>query len=50
MAFKMKNASMAKLAKEVSKRKQDRIINRMGKLQDKAEEADDSIKEFFLIA
>ena len=39
MAFKMKNASMAKLAKEVSKRKQDRIINRMGKLQDKAEEA-----------
>jgi len=39
MAFKMKNASMAKLAKDVSERKQNRIINRMNKLQDKAEKA-----------
>lgn len=39
MAFKMKNASMAKLAKEVSERKQNRIIKRMNKLQDKAEDA-----------
>ena len=39
MAFKMKNTSMAKLAKEVSERKQNRIINRMNKLQDKAEKA-----------
>ena len=36
MAFKMKNASMAKLVKEAGN---NRIINRMNKLQDKAEKA-----------
>jgi len=36
MAFKMKNNSMAKLAKEVSTRKQNRVIKRMNKLEDKA--------------
>ena len=36
MAFKMKNNSMAKLAKEAGN---NRIINRMNKLQDKAEKA-----------
>jgi len=45
MAFKMKNASMAKLAKEVSERKQNRIINRMNKLQDKAEKANKQGKD-----
>ena len=34
MAFKMKNTSMAKLVKEAGN---NRIINRMNKLQDKAE-------------
>jgi hypothetical protein len=45
MAFKMKNTSMAKLAKEVSERKQNRIINRMNKLQDKAEKANKQGKD-----
>ena len=36
MAFKMKNTSMAKLVKEAGN---NRIINRMNKLQDKAEKA-----------
>ena len=36
MGFKMKNASMAKLVKEAGN---NRIINRMNKLQDKAEKA-----------